>query len=257
MASLEVELLQAIADNTDSKDSFYIIVTAKSSSVVTTFSPPFILRQRSNGTSNEYEMALVGLNTYYSFPNVDKTCNSLTVLQRGSGNRLHLDTGCYEITAINREIWQSLWKTEKDAGVTFQANVSTLKCIMNIKPGYGVKFNVDNSLAPVLGFEKKEYSPGTHPSENPVDILKVNSILVYCDIITGSRVDGIEAPIIYHFSPNVAPGIKIVIEPQQPIYLPITVDTISRMEVWLTDQNKRPIDLRGEKVVLTFHVRAR
>ena len=108
-----------------------------------------------------------------------------------------------------------------------------------------------------MGFEKKEYFPGRWESERPVDILKVNSILIYCDIITGSRVDGKEKPIIYHFSPNVAPGIKIVIEPQNPIYLPITVDTISQMTIWLRDQEERPIDLRGEKIVLNFHVRAR
>ena len=119
-----------------------------------------------------------------------------------------------------------------------------------------VKFGVDNSLAPVLGFHEKEYLAGIHESEKTVDILKVNSILVYCDIITGSRVDGVEAPIIYHFSPNVAPVIKIVVEPQQPIYY-VTVDTIEQMNIWLTDQDKRPIDLRGEKIVFTFHVRAR
>ena len=90
-----------------------------------------------------------------------------------------------------------------------------------------------------------------------MDILKVNSILVYCDIITGSRVDGVEAPIIYHFSPNVAPGIKIVVEPQQPIYLPVTVDTIEQMNIWLTDLDKRAIYVTGEKIVFTFHVRAR
>ena len=69
--------------------------------------------------------------------------------------------------------------------------------------------------------------------------------------------DGLEKPMIFHFSPNVAPGIKIVIEPHLPIYLPITVDTISQMTIWLTDQEERPIDLRGENIVFNFHVGAR
>ena len=72
MATYETELLQAIADNTEAKDSFYIVVSTRLTSVVTTFSPPIIFRQRSNGEGGEYEMALIGLNTYYSFPNVDE-----------------------------------------------------------------------------------------------------------------------------------------------------------------------------------------
>ena len=252
----EMELLQTIAENTEAKDSFYVIVTTKEANTVTSFSPPIIFRQRSNGEVN-YEMALVGLNTYYAFPNVstDNNCLKLGEINHPL-KTINLGTGCYEVDEINNEITRQMgWG--KNAPITFKPNNSTLKCIMNINKGYKVSFDVENSLASVLGFEKREYFTGRWESERPVDILKVNSILIYCDIITGSRVDGKEKPIIYHFSPNVAPGIKIVIEPQNPIYLPITVDTISQMTIWLRDQEERPIDLRGEKIVLNFHVRAR
>ena len=46
--------------------------------------------------------------------------------------------------------------------------------------------------------------------ENLVDIMSANSILVRCDIIGTSRVNGIEAPVIYNFFPNAAPGDNIV-----------------------------------------------
>ena len=257
----DMELLQIIAENTEAKDSFYIIATAKGKSTVTqSFSPPLIFRQRSNGTTN-YEMALVGLNTYYSFPNIDETNNTVTMFKKVAKewqelNTVVLGTGCYEVEAIDKEIKRQMgWG--KDAPVKFAPNNSTLNCVMNVKKDYKVNFAVENSLASVLGFSQKEYYEGRWESDEIVNILKVNSILVYCDIISGSRVDGLEKPIIFHFSPNVAPGIKIVIEPQQPIYLPITVDTISQMTIWLTDQEGRPIDLRGENIVFNFHVRAR
>ena len=252
---MEMELLQTIADNTEAKDSFYVIITTKNTNTITTFSPPIIFRQRSNG-GTDYEMALVGLNTYYSFPNIDETNNCIEILHQHKLDQVILPVGCYEVTAINKEIKRQL-KWGKDAPVTLTPNNNTLNCIMTIQKEYEVNFDIENSLASVLGFEKKKYSAGRHESQETVNILKVNSVLVYCDIITGSRVDGVEAPIIYHFSPNVAPGIKIVIEPQQPIYLPVTVDTISQMTIWLTDQDNRPIDLRGEKIVFNFHVHAR
>ena len=54
-----------------------------------------------------------------------------------------------------------------------------------------VDFDIDNSLRTVLGFEAKKYTKvGTYESENIVNILNVNSILVHCDIIEGSRVNG-------------------------------------------------------------------
>ena len=256
----ERELLQIIAENTDAKDSFYVVLTTKQTSKICSFSPPIIFRQRSNGEA-KYEMALVGLNTFYTFPNVDQTNNKIKLGRIGKPQVVELSTGSYEVNQIQKEIHRKCgWK--KDAPITFKANNSTLTCIMTIKDGYEVNFSQEAcsgaSLGPVLGFDaKRYYKPARYESQSTVDILRVNSVLVYCDIITGSRVDGVEAPLIYHFSPNVAPGIKIVKEPQQPVYLPITVDVMSQMTVWLRDQDQRPIDLRGEKIVFNFHIRAR
>ena len=49
-----------------------------------------------------------------------------------------------------------------------------------------VDFAIDNSLRTVLGFNAKKYSNvGSYESENIVNILNVNSILVDCDQETG------------------------------------------------------------------------
>ena len=65
-----------------------------------------------------------------------------------------------------------------------------------------VDFNVDNSLRSVLGFSARKFSgAGRFESENVVNIMKVNSILVHCDIIGGSRLNGEERAIIYSFFP--------------------------------------------------------
>ena len=101
------------------------------------------------------------------------------------------------------------------------------------------------SLRSVLGFDAKIYRDRPHESEHIVNILRVNSILVHCDVITLSRRNGIASPIIYSFFPNVAPGSKIVDRPRTLIYLPITLSVISQMTVWLTDQNNSKLDLRG------------
>ena len=49
------------------------------------------------------------------------------------------------------------------------------------------------------------------------------------------------------FFPNVSPGYKITETPVNLVYLPITSDTINNITDWLTDQNGKELDLRGEK----------
>ena len=98
----------------------------------------------------------------------------------------------------------------------------------------------------VLGFHSKLYTSGFNESENMVNILTINSILVNIDIISGNYVNGFTKPTIYSFFPGVSPGYKIIINPHNLIYLPITADTIHSITIWLTDQNGNELNLRGE-----------
>ena len=75
--------------------------------------------------------------------------------------------------------------------------------------------------------------------------MSVNSIVVHCGIISASRVNVIEAPVIYNFFPTAAPGDKIVSTPKNLIYVPITLNVILYMTCWLTDQSGSELDLRG------------
>ena len=63
-------------------------------------------------------------------------------------------------------------------------NNNTLKCILCIKDDYEVDFNVPNSIRTVLGFNPKIYKKGRYESENNVNILRTNSILVHTDCFT-------------------------------------------------------------------------
>ena len=68
---------------------------------------------------------------------------------------------------------------------------------------------------------------------------------------------GVQAPVVYNFFPNVAPGQKILEAPRNLIYLPVTVDVISTLSVWLTDKDGKMLDLRGEELTIRFHLRER
>ena len=81
---------------------------------------------------------------------------------------------------------------------------------MFLNGNYAVDFRKDKSINSLLGFDSNLYTSGFHESENMVNILTINSILVNIDIISGSSVKGSTQPTIYSFFPDVSPGHKIL-----------------------------------------------
>ena len=251
------DLLQQIADNTDPKQGFSFVVSERGSRITTRFNPPVQLK-----TNRSYEMALVNLETYYSIPNIHPGNNTLHYSpdEGASWHTIRLSTGSYGIEDINNEIQRQLRLNKHKAKITIDANRSTLRATLTLARSYQVNFDVDHSLNTVLGFERRVYTydratDGYTEGENIVNIISINSILINSDIIHGSYVNGSQQSTIYSFFPNVDPGYKIVQNPKNLVYLPVTLNTINRMETYLTDQDGRPIDLRGEKLTIRFHLR--
>ena len=92
-------------------------------------------------------------------------------------------------------------------------------------------------------------------SENVVNILSINSILVNIDIISGSYVNGTTRNTIYSFLPKVRPGYKKIESPVNLVYLPITLDVIDSLGVSITDQDDHFLNLRDEKLTIRLHIR--
>ena len=162
------------------------------------------------------------------------------------------------MSGINNEMKrQIIVNGDDESAINITANISRLTSIVSIEnPNYKVDFSDDNSIASLLGFEKKVIGLGYNESDNIVNIMPVNSILVNIDIIMGSYVNGLQSPTLYNFYPNVPPGFKIVERPNPTlIYYPLSTHDISRIRVWLTDQDGNSIDLRGETITVRIHVR--
>ena len=79
---------------------------------------------------------------------------------------------------------------------TIFANTNTLKAIIILKKNYNVHFRPSNSISSVLGFSNKFYKSKFEESDNTVNILYNNSMIVKIDIILGSCVNGSIQPTI-------------------------------------------------------------
>ena len=143
----------------------------------------------------------------------------------------------------------------EDYYINISANSNTLQSVLILEKDYQVDLNHQHSLPKVLGFTSAKYTEGFHEFENVVNILSINNILVNIDVISGSYVNGTTKNTIYSFFPKVSPGYKIIETPVNLVYLPITLDTIDRLEVSITDQDDHLLNLRNEKLTIRFHIR--
>ena len=147
---MEVKLLEKIAINTSHKTSFQIVVSGNESSFNTMFSPNIELAK-----DRVYEIALVNLETYYSFPNIDET-NNVFVYSPDNGNswvKIKIPEGSYEIDDINNTIQHEMEKRghydsiNEHYYINISANSNTLKSVLILEKDYQVDFNHQNSLA--------------------------------------------------------------------------------------------------------------
>src|SRR6218665_1840042 len=247
------------ARNTETKSSFYILLSEKSSRIRPGFNSLIQLDR-----NKKYEMVLVNFETYYSFPNIYTSNNNLRYSPDNGVTwfNLEIPEGCYEITNMNKYVKRVMKDamhydiTNDDYTISLEPN-NTLKAVLNIAANYVVDFTTTNSITTVLGFNSRQYTAGYNESENLIDIISISSLRVTSDIIGASYSNGATGNVIYSFFPNVAPGYKIIEVPVNLVglYLPMTLFTISAMETKLTDQNGKLLNLRGEELSIRFQIR--
>ena len=233
------------------RNSCYIVCRGNYSKIRTSFSPII--------ETPRCEIAVVGLSTYYSYPNITDKNNKLDICDEKSHHKISLPKGCYEIDDINKYIRKLFGWKEGYEVVKIGSDTVTLRTHISItNKAWHVIFPEENSLGNILGFESGDYVGNkTYISQKIANILSVNNILVQCDVISGSTINGKPSPVIFNYSPNVQAGRKIVAEPVVPIYLPVSVDHIHELSVWITDQDNNLLDLQKEDIVVTFHLRSR
>ena len=124
------------------------------------FNPPIQLDK-----SKQYEIALVNLETYYSFPNIEASNNYFRHSPDDGDNwfEIYIPEGSYDITDINETIQQNMRQnghydpTNEEYYNTISANSNTLKSVIILENNYQVDFRQPNPISRVLGFDNDIY----------------------------------------------------------------------------------------------------
>lgn len=232
--------------------SFTFTLTGRSSSLSSNIYPPIVLSEKEN-----YVLGLINFESYNSIPNIDHTNNKFHF----NNQVITIPEGSYEIEDINNYLVEQVELSSKEKQGTedeepflsIKANYNTLKC--EIKSNLEIDFNQTDSIGSLLGFNKQILIKNKkHISERPIDIFKVNSVCVECNLVTNSFTNGKPVHIIYMFYPTSEPGTKIVEKPSNVIYLPINTRYIDEIILKITDQDGNLVNFRQEVITARLHL---
>ena len=124
---------------------------------------------------------------------------------------------------------------------------------MEVKQG-AIKFDMENSIAPLLGFRNVVYKKGKYTSQKIVDIMGFSTINVHCNVISGVKDNGNSTDILNTFTLTEPPGYLINIIATNILYQNVTKDRTESIEFHIKDEHGRPIDFNGDVLSFTLHL---
>lgn len=225
------------------------------------------------------EIALLNLQTYNTFPNINETNNNFEIHLENPDRLLNnnkfptcfitLKKGCYGIKDIKNQILTQIddfnnaidyYGVKSAEKITFDIGIDQIDFRTTIFSNGTIRFNVVNSIGPLLGFEKKNYEPRMqyidgHRSQKVTNLNSINSIKVMCNIARGSFNNHMSSHSIYEFSPSENIGSKLIQTPNNLIYYKLNKTNIDSITIQLVDQDHNPIINLGEKLIIDLHIK--
>ena len=118
------DLLKQIVNNTEPKRSFSIVVRDNKTRFKTWFKPPIQLDKK-----KDYEIALINLETYYSFPNIDRSnnCFSYSPGTNAPCVDIIIPEGSYHVEDINEFIQRQMRKNYHYDKINDKNNIEILQ----------------------------------------------------------------------------------------------------------------------------------
>ncbi|KAJ8916425.1 hypothetical protein NQ315_014638 [Exocentrus adspersus] len=213
--------------NTNKVMSTILTLTGRSSKLSIDFSPTINLDPESI-----CGLALLSFHSYNSIPNIEKGDRFYFYLDndRKKEKIIEFPPGVYEIEDIEKFI--------------------RIKNIL-------VNFEPKNSIGKILGFSPQVLPPNKlHTSDLPVNIIKIRTIHVDCNITSGAFYNDTPSHTIYESAISSDPGFAIDESPQHLLYLPITnKGEIDNITLSIIDQNFNPVNFQGEEIIIRLEIK--
>lgn len=252
---------QSHSKQADMTHSYLFMLSGRNSTLVSTIDPPLELPD-----NKVFVLGFLNFVGYNSIPNVDETnnCFAIELEKNVSADKqkpvyikekrvITIPNGSYEIKDIETYLKDALSK-EYRTTISLTANLNTLRC--DLKTTFPIDFTAPNSIGRLLGFKPRILAGGKkHVSDHPINISKVTSLRVHCNLIANSYDNGKPVHVLHTFTTKVDPGFKINESPTNAIYLPINKKHINEIIVEIQDQDGKDVNFNDELITITLHLK--
>ena len=92
---------------------------------------------------------------------------------------------------------------------------------------------------------------GSYESDKPINIRGIDKVLLKCDCVNGSIVNGVREPILFNFPMDKPPGPKIYKEPRIKLFKRKNKSVLCGIRFYLEDDDQRPVDFNEETISFT------
>ena len=212
----------------------------------------------------DYEIALVQYSMPYSWHNLSSKYNnnvfSYSTNGGGSYTNITIPNGNYSIEELNDYIVSTLG----NSNIVIQANFNTGRVELVLANNHGVDFSVANSFRGLLGFDSAVVvnTSGvttTTSATNPADINRgIEAISIHTNLVDAknSLLNEKFSTSIFSFVPKTGPQSILAENIPNPIYVGVSLHgPLGRIQYSVRDNLGNIVDLEGESITLTFHLR--
>lgn len=207
-------------------------------------------------------LALDRADIYNSYHNVSSKYGNNTIILNwdATDNLITFPNGIYTVGSVNTFLQTqvtALGKTKDDINMSVDPTTGFIIIYLN---AISLTFNSD--FASNVGFEKNVILNPDHDAKfsatstkNPQMNRSISNLNICCDIVGGSYNNDVSGECIYSFVMDNKPFTLQVEIPNERLYLPIRVPTISSMRCYITDNFGRVIDFNSEVCHLGLHAK--
>lgn len=214
----------------------------------------------------KWQVALKKFHGWYSWTNISVArANNIFRYSNDSGTtwfNITIPDGNYSVSNLNTYIQSKMRQAgHYDAGndvyyLTIEPNYNTQRCDVILSNNYQIDMrSTVSNMYLLLGFDSKIIT-ASESGTNLVDITNgISTVEIKCSLTDGSYSNEYPSNMLDSFIPNSAPGSSINYTPSPLSWLPVNTQTINSIQIQITDQKGRPINLRGEHVVVVLALR--
>lgn len=211
------------------------------------------LSERMNLKDRQKYIALSNLSIYYTWKNVKKEYKNgkFKITAPTWNEEFELPDGSYTVADIN-DYFQFIIKkhTNEEDGLKVYINKIQNRITFKLKTGWSLTLMTQQTQT-LMGSKEKTINSSRNGELVPeMEITEV--VLVHCNLVNNNYQR--DSRILHTFVPDKSFGQLLNISPAEFIWLNTFKSEFTSIEVWLTDQESRPLEIE-DKINLTMVIR--